>query len=58
VTTAGAAKFPSGAISFQPAAAGNWRRCMVTAYGDDERRRRAGEFGAAEPSPSRSISIG
>ena len=29
---------------------------MVTAYGDDERRRRASELGAASLSPSRSIS--
>ena len=30
---------------------------MVTAYGDDERRRRAHELGASEFMPSRSISI-
>jgi CheY-like chemotaxis protein len=30
---------------------------MVTAYGDEERRRRAREYGAANSSPSRSISI-
>ena len=29
---------------------------MVTAYGDDERRRRAAEYGAAEFFPGRSIS--
>jgi CheY-like chemotaxis protein len=31
---------------------------MVTAYGDDERRRRADELGASNSSPSRSISTG
>ena len=31
---------------------------MVTAYGDDERRRRASELGAPSSSPSRSTSTG